>query len=355
MKKVVLLTTAIVVTLMAGTALGKEVDLIAGQNTVVGTVKVTHALVDGTYVVSVEYDVTVEFWKLTETHVHVAKELSDIPQTNKGKPIPGNFEYGMVHDPPVRNYIYEIPVPSWEPDNDLYIVTHAVVEHPCGLFLPAVPEEEPVDIIVYYPGTGVDIESYFDINVLGGTPLDGWYDGWCIKRYSVIQPGILYTAFVYPSYHPSLSSLIGQAGDLDQVNWLLNQNYVGQDVQDVIPDAESTGIITYGDIQLAIWTLIDLPAPHWSLGDYSQDRVDEIVEYAEANGEGFVPDCGDIVLIVLVPWEWDDVKEIWVLKQPVIIGFRTSCCESETAWGAGIPFLNGKGNWSTYFIYTGIE
>ena len=71
--------------------------LIAGQHTYVGHVKVCN---DDTNLY-VTYETTYP-WCLKETHLHVAKEESYIPQTKKGNPIPGHFDYS--------DYSYE---PNW--------------------------------------------------------------------------------------------------------------------------------------------------------------------------------------------------------------------------------------------------
>ena len=56
--------------------------------------------------------------------------------------------------------------------------------------------------------------------------------------------------------------------------------------------AGSLGNYTYGDVQRAIWALIDDNLSHTNgLGDYNQTRVNQIVAAAIANGEGYVPPC----------------------------------------------------------------
>ena len=55
---------------------------------------------------------------LTETHLHVADSLDDIPQKN-GNPIPSQFEYKMEHQN-VQEYTYIIPLQGdWECDTEL--------------------------------------------------------------------------------------------------------------------------------------------------------------------------------------------------------------------------------------------
>ena len=77
------------------------VPLLAGQDIIVGEVNVWN---DGTNL-CVEYNITVDGWVITETHLAVAEvEYDDgeiipppvdvIPQTKKRNPIPGHFPYG---------------------------------------------------------------------------------------------------------------------------------------------------------------------------------------------------------------------------------------------------------------------
>ena len=96
-------------------------DLLAGQHIDAGDVKVWNDDAN----LYVQY-VTEGGWELVETHLHVATSLQDIPQTKKGNPIPGQFEYFMYHDPPVTEYTYAIPL-TWDPCTELCIAAHAVV------------------------------------------------------------------------------------------------------------------------------------------------------------------------------------------------------------------------------------
>ena len=108
-------------------------DLLAGQDIDVGDVSVWN---DAT-TLYVKYETT-GGWEMTETHLHVATSLEDIPQTQakgKGKgniggnPIPGHFSDGDYYDPPVTNdtFTFNLTDEAWEPCNDLCIAAHAVV------------------------------------------------------------------------------------------------------------------------------------------------------------------------------------------------------------------------------------
>ncbi len=68
-------------------------------------------------------------WELQLTHLAVADDLSGIPQTKKGNPIPGHFPYAAEHDPTVTMYTYVIPLSDLGDltDDILVIAAHAEV------------------------------------------------------------------------------------------------------------------------------------------------------------------------------------------------------------------------------------
>ncbi|MHA2274851.1 MAG: vWA domain-containing protein, partial [Candidatus Kariarchaeaceae archaeon] len=69
---------------------------------------------------------TIDGWSMFETHLHVTDSFENIPQTKKGNPIPGHFDYIDYHDPSVQTFMYVIPW-TWEPGTSLYIAAHAAV------------------------------------------------------------------------------------------------------------------------------------------------------------------------------------------------------------------------------------
>jgi len=136
--------------------------------------------------------------------------------------------------------------------------------------------------------------SYLDITIkdVPGTdnPFEGMtFDGYCLDTDRPINRNVDYTAKVYSSGEPLPDELIGpglieKPENLDRVNWILNQGFEGQ-------ASTGNGTYTSGDIQRAIWELIDDQQSNGggSLGAWEQDRVDEILALAQSNGEGFVP------------------------------------------------------------------
>ena len=101
--------------------------LYAGQHDLVGNVLVWD---DGTEL-CVKYQLSeealAEGWLLYETHLAVGKVLSDIPQTKKNNPIPGQFLYG--NDKLEGEKAWEICIPFDELwDETLFIAAHAVIK-----------------------------------------------------------------------------------------------------------------------------------------------------------------------------------------------------------------------------------
>ncbi len=129
MKRISLLTLALIVTLMASTTSASNgfgfLCIDNNYNERVGGVSVSN---DGTNL-TVEYYLDVaaiaDGWVITETNLHVATDPADFPQTKSGNPKIGSFDYGTEHDPGVEEYPYTMPMPGGSP---LYIAAHAVVQ-----------------------------------------------------------------------------------------------------------------------------------------------------------------------------------------------------------------------------------
>ena len=118
-------------------------------------------------------------------------------------------------------------------------------------------------------------------------------DGYCLDAESPLSAGVEYTANVYSSYEQLPDSLTYQGSgpnegvifnpdSLDIINWIINQNFEGRELSGL-------GTVTSGDVQTAIWSLIDDGGTAGQLGPVDQDRVDEIVSLAQSNGVGFSP------------------------------------------------------------------
>ncbi len=157
--------------------------------------------------------------------------------------------------------------------------------------LPQFSVNLPDQVTIQYTTPGITQDtpkpSYIDLDITGGTTLDGVYDAYCIDTDLGFEENITYTANVFSSYEPLPPEIVGPGEiefpeNLDLVNWILNQCFVGK-------TSEAGGNFTFGDVQRAIWELMDDENSTSGLGFFSQARADEIVALAMANGEGFVP------------------------------------------------------------------
>ena len=101
-------------------------DLVAGQHTDVGEVIVTHDLLN----IYVTYVISEPGWCITETHMHVAADVTGIPQTKKGNPKVGQFDYSGQHDC-ITEYTYTVPI-EWNAGDEVVVAAHAVVQNDNG-------------------------------------------------------------------------------------------------------------------------------------------------------------------------------------------------------------------------------
>jgi len=285
----------------------------AGQHINAGTVTVWST----EETLFVRYDMA-ENWWLEETHAHVAQTLKGIPQTKKGNPIPGQFEFKDDWDPRVKTCTYAIPVRTgWEPPVCLYIATHAVaVEMVNGTVKQrqtgwAGDREFPgknwalyfkycrrldrkdvtlptewVTMVAHNTSKNPGAESYWLVT-LSDVPGDpGDYDvwngdwlGWCGEMWVGLTPDVPYSIRLWSSILPGLPPRL-QHDRWDNINYLLNHKH---------PDA------TAMDIQTAIWLIRGdlkvLPTGYpLSLEMYND---------AMLNGNDWYPGSGDWIAVIL--------------------------------------------------------
>jgi hypothetical protein len=308
-------------------AAASEVILYAGQNIDVGTVNV--AVVGDNY--EITYNITNDNYCLSQTHLSVVTNKADFPITKTGNPIPGQFEYSESHDC-VKTYTYTVPT-----SKGTYIAAHAVVNCISDVetegFEATLPDE--VDVCVTDKGEGA-VDSYFNITIDPENSLTGDYNAWCADVDLSLENGQCFTGDVYSSYETLPEGKFEHPENFGAVNWLMNQDFIGTEA------TPELGNYTKGDIQIAIWRLVDdgvCIACNYT-GPYDNDRIDMLVAWALGNTD-FVPSCGENVVIIIVPND---------NKQPIFITIPAPCgdCE-ETAMGAGCDFPGN--NWFTYFQY----
>ncbi len=239
---------------------------------------------------------------LKETHLEVTDSPAGIPQ-KEGKPAIKNFTFSEKHDC-VTGFTYAIPMDLNE-GQILYTAAHAKVKVLDYLqdIQTALPES--MYMAAVSPGDSGK-PSYFDIQLFGENILDGRYEGWSADGNGIIDSPC--SARVFSSYeYPNIPvEAVSIRYNLDLVNWVLNQHFVGRQ------STGKFGINTWADVQYAIWKLIEFPNNQYVthltqdaidslMNLYSSDRVREIVNAALTRGEGFVPMCNDQMAIVVAP------------------------------------------------------
>ena len=130
---------------------------------------------------------------------------------------------------------------------------------------------------------GYDSEAYFhSVKLTNAGVLNGTYDGWCADDDTAITTDKQYVgADVYSSYEALPAGLVEKPYNLDLVNWVLNQDFLNKDA------GGGLGLYTAGDIQKAIWILIENSSGNPGGRPFSIARANQIVSLAIANGEGF--------------------------------------------------------------------
>jgi hypothetical protein len=170
------------------------------------------------------------------------------------------------------------------------------------------------------------IDSYFTISI-NDTGLAGeGIAAWCVDVARSLDVDHTFVADVYSSSESLPSGIVDKPDNFDLINWIINQNFIGK-------TSLSGGVYTFGDVQWAIWELIDNSncVACAFLGEgWSVVKGQEIVDAALANGDGFVPACEQLIAIVLMPKD---------NSQPIFITQKVPCdcreVECETAFARG--------------------
>jgi hypothetical protein len=138
--------------------------------------------------------------------------------------------------------------------------------------------------------------SYFQVSISDEGTLSGSWPGWCAHWATLIDEDIMYNAKFYSSYAQNLPvDLVDRTENLDEMNWVLNQRFIGRS------SSTGHGVYTSGDVQVAIWTLLDNFFETSTVSNFSLQRVDEIVAMAIKDGKGFYPSCKQVVGMLLAP------------------------------------------------------
>ncbi|WP_243472062.1 hypothetical protein [Winogradskyella sp. MH6] len=167
--------------------------------------------------------------------------------------------------------------------------------------------------VVDKPGTN----AYFDIAIDGGDVMQAF----CSDRLPHLGADDDFIDFTVISTYDSailaggtFEDVFTNSQNFDKVNWILNNI-----------DYSAGSQYAYGHVQYAIWKLIEGPFDNdytdfltLTPGDWN-DAVDnalgdEIYDAAVANGEGYTPECGGKIGLLLIPADYDNVQSLLIVK-----------------------------------------
>ena len=349
-----------------------DVPLVAGQD-YANPVGYVHVAFDGN-ALTLQYNLNNSGEKLTEIHVDLATTQSIWSSSNtgglhvnsQGNPKIGNFDFSDT-DPDGLTLPYTVTfdgssnptlaealggsVPAT--GTTILIGAHGVWEGNCEgdpTTATLCPDWGPDNMTPVFHSIG-DTPGYIISATFAYLP-GTWY-GWCVDNTREISSGNARNVDFICSYDgvPQCTTFVEYPDRLDRVNWLINN---------LDP---AWGKKT---IQAAIWKIInpDGTETDWqgstiNSGEWPHDPVlrDQIVDMAMTNGAGFVPSCGDKVLILVYATGPDGTREPCdpgLNRQVVAIERTIECqtnCDSETVWA--IPLLNGLPNEDQSNLYPG--
>lgn len=320
------------------------VELVAGQHQVVGNVCIETV---GTNL-KVTYNITVNGWSITKTHLAVVSNPNNFPRNNNGNPKVGHFPYKGTHNN-VNTVEYIIPINNLH--SKVYVGAHAVVENfeqtSSTNLCPVFPEDSDMTP-AWLPSdeTNYTVKATFDF---------GTYYGFCVDNSRFIGSGSRIANFLcsydeMPVCTPP-QFFLEKPENLDLVNWIINNRQ---------PNWNRSVM------QAAIWKLINPSGTltGWDTstvtsGEWKHDPVlrEEIISLAQSH-DGFTPECGQKVLVLVYgPGEiCNPTRQVIAFEVPV------ECtpvnCGSETAWA--FPYNNGPvpnksakfgHQWARYFAY----
>jgi len=204
----------------------------------------------------------------------------------------------------------------------------------------SLPFAEPgvdVNVVVRNPGLSFGTPSYFDMwlttSFFGGVVQE--IAAYCIDEDITIADDTNYCGNMYSS-HPVDLSLSGLPNSdrfegglqvFDSINWIINQDFTTLTCP---VDTDGPRPYTYGDIQRAIWQIIEeenvgtpgLGGPN----NWSQECADEIQAAALSEGNGFVSQCDEFVMMVVFTYECDTGTVKQALLAKLLLSQVHECC-----------------------------
>jgi hypothetical protein len=309
----------------------------------------------------VKYVITEAGWCLTETHLHVATILTDIPQKN-GNPPPGQFDYKEEHEC-VPDYTYEIPL-TWDPNTELFIAAHAVVEYnETGTFMPDLAWQrslEPDDTMfsLGYGAAWTPAQAFaIPLNPIQTVWDNGFY-------HPLTLLGREWASWKYAYTDPDGGSYDGYS-DLRrfQATFTIPDGYTvtGGSLYvphftSGIPINDNVYIFVNGEDNLLFWggtrVYTGEISPNIFLGVTGRAAARGATEPKETDRwyiPGTIPDVTGFVSGSNSIDIFTEENERWGGMGRLVLELDYELTYTETAWAAGFDFPGA--NWATYFTY----
>ncbi len=346
-------------------------ELMAGQYTDVGSVTVT----DDTDNIYVTFDIDVDGWYITETHVDIQTSTSSFPLTKSGNPQVGKFAYSGEHDY-VDSVTYTIPkssVSGWA--NGFHVAAHAVVAYLGEETITFEDFEEKDEVSTVTTDCG-DVGFYMT-SATGLGDLE-------VGDYSALTPiADTYPVVAEPDTHTSTSDYS------DIVGFTVGAPTAGVYVDDkVTSDPWSTGaggmvltdpqdtsqtplmwhayhmyqaiVVDLSDVDNLYglsFAAIDLDHnEYWRFMYFDSDGYmihDEVMLGSQnpgGDGRAYPIEYDDADIDKVVMFGWNNNANSGVVGY-AFDNFELTCVEDmETAWGSGTGFSGS--NWATYMTYS---
>lgn len=317
-------------------------------------------------------------------YFHISDAFTELPVNERGNPDIERFKYIHIFSPDFRGpyFEFEYTLPLDANNDGYYIAANAEIYFYGGtegfsFYLPDNMTE--YEISRNAPYSKYNIRFLYNSAGFLTDINNGIFTGWSTRPGDDFFASANQYAYVFSVYETIPSFLTGTEAiafpeNLDLINRIINNFPIGNQVNqfnyNVNSESEqllynlndfsatgTTGVVSYEDIQCAIWALLNYETEFDLLPNLNKLNVRGIIHAALTSGdaEGYIPDCNSKLLALLVPVEENlprADKTLLIEVNPEIYNKSIPCktiCKKVWADGkSGANFPNTS-QWSTYF------
>lgn len=283
---------------------------------------------------TISYDITEAGFGIVKTHLDISDAYNEFPVNSSGNPMLEEFDFVDDFETPVTSVTYNLNIDGL---SSVSIAAQAVVIYADETDCVGIVQIEDLlpDSLVYLSWKYSKTDSYYKINISNAGLFDGEHLGWCADNNWA--PVNYPNATLVSSYDTSLSLLSGivdHPENLDLLNYLMNTYFENQ---------------PFPVIQSAVWTLLngfyENTTGGIELTHEQEETLALVMENVYANGEGFVPECGQDMVILINSGDSKSYQNCFIM----ISLSEEIQTRSEIVWGYGNPFGGESG--AMYFDY----